>query len=273
MKSFFTYLSVFSVDVALGAVCSAVFAGQIVHGISINWIHLGALFFAVIGIYTFDHVFDLSRIHQHALSPRRQIHAQQKTKMLVVMILSLIIAACLSLFLPRNVQIVGLIIAGFMGVYFYSVSRFDTQKVKDIGVSLGYASGIWLPIWASSAEFPPVRDWLMFSLFVINTLLIMMLYAKIDAHADRQESLESFVESHKWFFWLASKLPIIFILMMFWAFIVFDENEKLWIWLPIVQFVAIRLMTRFKMNTLSPVSVRYFGEYSYLIYGCIWFLT
>src|SRR5690606_1551072 len=102
-------------------------------------------------------------------------------------------------------------------------------------------------------------DWLIFALFVINTLLIMMLYAKIDAHADKQESLESFVESHNWFFWLASKLPLVFMMLMFWAFFVFEGKEEiLWIWLPIAQFVGIRLITRFKMNQFTPASVRYF---------------
>lgn len=267
MKTVFRFFSLISLDVALGAIASAVYVSLLVSGEFPTAIHLLTLFFAVIGIYTFDHLFDLSRVNPSDLSERRQFHFKYKKLLIGVSIFSLATAGFLSLTLPILIQITGFIIAAFILVYFLLLYKVDTQHVKDIGVSLGYMAGIWLPFLALHATWSEPEIWLQLFLFVMNTLQIMMIYAKVDAFDDKKEQLESLVQSKKWFFWLASKISPVFIVLLFWAILERHEKSVLFAIIPVVQYVLIRwVFSRYK-NQLTPESVRWLGEYSYLIYA------
>jgi 4-hydroxybenzoate polyprenyltransferase len=259
-------LSLFSLDVALGAVSSAVFASLLISGEIPSMNHLLTLFFAVIGIYTFDHLFDLGRIEFPDLSERRQFHLKYKNLLIGVSLFSLATAGFLSLTLPIAIQISGFIIAAFMLAYFLVVQKMDTQHIKDIGVSLGYMSGIWFPFLAFYGTWTDSEVWLQLLLFVMNTLQIMMIYAKVDATSDYKEQLESLVQSRKWFYWLASKIGPAFILVFLWAMLERHEQSVLLAIIPGAQYVLIRWVFSRYNNKLTPETVRYWGEYSYLIY-------
>ncbi len=258
-----------SADVALAALASLIFASYAVHGSLPSLNHAITLFFAVIGIYTFDHLFDIWRVEESRLSSRRQFHAHHKSLLRWVSGASFLIALVASSTLPFRVQVAGVMIGLGMLVYFAILYWFRWHQVKDIGVSLGFVAGIWLPILAEYQAWNRLWLWLQITVFLLNTLQIMMIYAKVDAAIDAKENLESFVQSKRLFYYIGSKISPLFIILVYGLILTGEEVSMLFFVLPGLHFLLVRLVTRRKIQVFNPQTVRLLGEYSYLMYAVL----
>lgn len=229
--------------------------------------HAAVLFFAVIGIYTFDHLLDLSRINPENLSERRLEHADRRTYLIATCVLSLILAAIGAFYLDLVVVETGMGIAFGMTIYYALILRSDQSYFKDIGVTLGYCAGISLPIISYTNGEISVGMGLVQLSFFVATFYIMILYSILDAEMDKKEHIEGL--STKFTFSKSRFEPVLFVgiqaLLLGFAFL-----KKI----PFVFILISALQTIFLFSisyfpNLNPVLVRYMCEWSYVFYGLI----
>lgn len=256
-------LSALSFDVALGATGSTYYAFSVCYHHEINRAHLLTLFFSIIFFYSVDHLYDLHRTKNTERSERRNFHASLRTVFIILAILSFLVIIPLVFFLNQHVIYTGFLLAGGVGIYFLIINSFNTNRYKDFLVAVGYSLGIWIPVF--SYQFPQLDySFLLPSfLFFLNTLITMILYAYFDIKSDKSEGIESFFSS---FSTIDSKkiLQVSALLNLGIIFLIFYSTTLPFI-LPLLLHAAILTFFTF-FKKLNPTSVRWIGEYSYLIY-------
>lgn len=265
IKKFIQFLQNYSIDVAIGAVCASLFFQFALDVNQIKWEQTATLLFAVIGIYTFDHLYDLNRIDNQFISSRRKQHLVNKLSISFTSIISVLIAIYLSFFIPSNVFWTGVGIAGFMVLYFISIFLFELDLLKDFGVTLGYVLGIWLPIQTLSDSTITIADGLLIFLFFLNTFLIMLMYSIADHESDKKEQLKSdkkLSSSKKAIHRFIKIIHFINILLILISLLAFQNILVLFI---LSQWII--LVLSFRKTEKRPRMVRFIGEWSYLIYA------
>lgn len=262
---FFSFLRLFSVDVAFGAVAAAFYAHWILFETYLSGIHALTLFFSVTALYSFDHLADVARIGFARLSPRRKEHAENSFLLLSWMCFSFSITVCGAFFLPISVQVTGLFLGLFMLLYFIGVFRFQMSLLKDVGVTIGYSLGIWVPVVFQQPDMFRMEFVLLFILFVVNTLFIMVLYALADKKADEQEHIKGFFSTiqvqkeQAVLGWIGFAILLIEGVLCVLGLIPFPSL------LPILLQLSGSLLF-FRYGSVDPNRIRLWGEWSYGFY-------
>lgn len=260
----------FSLDVAFGALMSAAFFHQLYMHVHLPYIHGAVLFFAVVGIYTFDHLLDLSRIDDENLSERRLEHKSRSVYLKITCVLSLILAGIGAFYLDLIVVETGMGIAFGLTIYYALILRSDQSYFKDIGVTIGYCAGISLPIISYTSGEITVGMALVQLSFFVATFFIMIFYSVIDAEIDKKEHIEGL--STKLTFSKSRHLPFFFIgfqvIILSLAYL--KDIPLVFILISASQTVV--LFSISKIPNLNSTLVRYLCEWSYLLYGLIIFL-
>jgi len=259
----FRLLSALSIDVAIGATSSAYFAFTVCYYHEINHAHFLTLFFSILFFYSADHLYDLNRTKNTTRSDRRQYHASLQSVFIILVILSLTLIIPLVFFLNLHVIYSGILLAAGVGFYFLLTNYFNTNRYKDSLVALGYTLGIWIPVFSYQIHIIDFSFLVPTFLFFSNTFVTMLLYAFYDIQSDSAEGIESFF----------SKLPIPKAKkIVHWAALLNISTSILLFYFTSLSFLlplsihALVLVLFTFFGRLNPTTVRWMGEYNYLIY-------
>ncbi|MBC7892935.1 MAG: hypothetical protein H7Y12_12030 [Sphingobacteriaceae bacterium] len=171
-----------NLDVVLGAVLSAWAAWKLPDGHApVPALALLVLALVVWGIYTVDRLLDIRKPDQPE-TLRHAFHARHQQVLWRVLAGAGLTAFALSYALPSAVVWFGLKLAGALGIYLFVVSRLPVGSVweflKEPATALGYAAGIWGPVFA----LHPADTWvswtlaLMFGGVVIQNLILFSMF-------------------------------------------------------------------------------------------------
>jgi 4-hydroxybenzoate polyprenyltransferase len=183
-------MNILSIDVAVGAVVSALFFAGIlnVEILSYGLISLGLTVWI---IYTADHLRDAASIKKNASSDRHAFHQQHFKKLLFILVVTILVDIVVVLFVRPAVLEGGLILSGMVIVYLAFHSR--VFFLKEVFVATLYTLGILLPsLSVTETELDYFHFGLMFQFFLI-ALTNLLLFSLFDAEQDRIDNLSSFV--------------------------------------------------------------------------------
>lgn len=183
-------LNLLSIDVALGAVCSALFFSHILH-VHILPYGLIALGLSVWIIYTADHLLDALKIKLPAATARHRFHQQNFKILLVTLLVAIVINAIIILFIRHRVLVAGLYVAATVSIYFL-INRY-LKFMKEIFIATVYTIGVLLP--SVSITQQPEREWpwLVIVIFFITALINLILFSWFDHAKDLRDGNTSFV--------------------------------------------------------------------------------
>lgn len=186
----YRYLNILSVDVALGAVCSAVFFSRIFH-VQIRTAGLFALALTVWIIYTVDHLLDARKIQHQASTERHHFH-QQHSKLLWVFVLVAIGIVMILIFFIRKPILVWGITGGALMIVYLAAQQY-LKFMKEVFIAILYTCGVLLPSMAVTQL--PINEWpwLLIVLFSTTALINLLLFSWFDWEQDISHQTVSFV--------------------------------------------------------------------------------
>lgn len=186
----YRYLNILSVDVALGAVCSAAFFSRIFH-VQIRTAGLFALALTVWIIYTVDHLLDARKIQYQASTERHHFH-QQHSKLLWALVLVAIGIVMILIFFIRKPILVWGVAGGALMIVYLAAQQY-LKFMKEIFIAVLYTCGVLLPSMAVTQL--PVNEWpwLLIVLFSTTALINLFLFSWFDWEDDARHQAVSFV--------------------------------------------------------------------------------
>lgn len=186
----YRYLNILSVDVALGAVCSAVFFSEIFH-VQIRTAGLFALAVTVWIIYTVDHLLDARKIQYRASTERHQFHQRHSKLLWVLVWIAIAFVTILMFFIRKPILVWG--IAGGTLMIVYLAAQQYLKFMKEILIAVLYTCGVLLPSMAVTQL--PINEWpwLLMILFSITALVNLLLFSWFDWEQDIKHQTVSFV--------------------------------------------------------------------------------
>ena len=183
-------LNLLSLDVAGGAIASALYFAQLLH-VHIKPLGLACLGLTVWIIYTADHLFDVWSIKMPASTARHKFH--QRHFRLLLAILTIAAAADLAgAFLLRTpVFYWGIGLTGIVGLYFLIQANLKFLK-EFIGAVL-YSAGILLPSLPVTEIKIPASVFLLIIIFALTALINLILFSWFDAPHDLLDKRSSLI--------------------------------------------------------------------------------
>jgi 4-hydroxybenzoate polyprenyltransferase len=179
-----------SIDVALGAICSALFFAHIlqVHILSYGLVALGL---SVWIIYTADHLLDALKIKLPAATARHRFHQHNFKALLVTLLVAVVINGIIILFIRHRVLVAGLYVAATVSIYFL-VNRY-LKFMKEIFIAIVYTIGVLLPSISITQQPVHAWPWLIIVIFFITALINLILFSWFDQAKDLRDGNTSFV--------------------------------------------------------------------------------
>ena len=183
-------INILSIDVALGAVCCALWFAKLFE-VSLRPQALLVLALTVWIIYTADHLLDAKRTEGVASTERHRFHQQHFAFLLIALGLVVSLDLILVFFIRPAVFQWGLVLSGVMVVYFI-VQRF-LKYLKEVTVAVVFSCGVLLPSVAITQKPIDISLALIVSEFMLTALLNLLLFSWFDRYSDNQDRRESFV--------------------------------------------------------------------------------
>jgi hypothetical protein len=186
----YRYLNLLSIDVALGAACSALFFGKLL-GVRILPVGLISLGLTVWIIYTVDHLQDARKVKANASTPRHRFHQQHFGVLRNTVLVAVIINAVIVFFVRKPVFYGGIVLV--LVVLVYLLAHRFIRFPKEIFIAMLYTAGVLLPSVAVTTI--GVRDWpwIIIIQFALIALLNLLMFSWFDAASDRRDGNTSFV--------------------------------------------------------------------------------
>jgi hypothetical protein len=185
-----------SIDVAIGAWLSGNMAARVLHvAMPPGWQWLLPL--ATLFVYNLDHQVDAERVGEKAVTARHRFHVYWRRPVRAGLVV--LFGLCLSgLWLPAPIVWAGVGLAAFTVLHLWLVqwagSRASALLVKELGVALVYAAGIWLPVLALRGRWPSGLEWAVMAAFFALVLMSLVLFSCYDVEADQQQGQTSLVQ-------------------------------------------------------------------------------
>lgn len=188
--SYYRYLNLLSLDVALGATISAIFLAR-VFNIDVRFHGLLCLGLTVWLIYTLDHLVDASKLKHEASTERHRFHQQNFKAILILALIIFLSIIPLLFFVYARVLSMGLVLATMVVIYFFVQRRLGFLK-ELLGAVL-YSVGVMLPVIAlSELAFNSLIA--IPSVMFFNTALInLVLFSWFDRDKDKSDDQPSLV--------------------------------------------------------------------------------
>lgn len=183
-------LNALSIDVALGAVCSAAWFAK---GLQVQlrpYAYL-ALGLTVWIIYTADHLLDASKITQDASTHRHRFHQKHFNVLLVIVLLAVIVDFIFLFFIRLKILYAGLGLFSIVILYLL-VNRW-LSFAKEIVIALVYSCGVLLPAFSLTQTELSMSDVLWLASFFLTTLINLILFSVYDVLSDKADGSNSFV--------------------------------------------------------------------------------
>jgi 4-hydroxybenzoate polyprenyltransferase len=181
-------LNLLSIDVALGAVCSAMFFASVLKVVILPYAYL-ALAFTVWIVYTMDHLLDAIKIKGPASTSRHRFHQKYFGNIVLALIMAIITDGILIMFIREPVLMGGLILAGLVTLYLilHSYLRF----CKELLIGILYTSGVLLPSVAVISIYAEGFPWILILQFFLTALTNILLFTYLDYHNDMKDGSTS----------------------------------------------------------------------------------
>lgn len=186
----YKYLNLLSVDVALGAVCCALFFARLLK-VSVLPFGLMSLGLTVWIIYTVDHLLDARQMKKKASTARHQFHQEYFSRLMVVVIIASLVNAVLIFFIRRPVFWGGVLLVICVGAYLL-IHRF-LKFPKEIFIAILYTLGVLLPSASVTALPAQQWPWVIVIQFMFTALLNLLIFSWFDAAKDTRDGTRSFV--------------------------------------------------------------------------------
>jgi UbiA prenyltransferase family len=181
-------INVLSLDVAAGAVVSALFFGWVFAVHLLPW-GLLCLGLSVWIIYTVDHLVDASRTIRPAATARHRFHQRYFSLLSAGLLVAVTGLAVSLLFVRRPVLYSGLALSIF--VLAYILTQRYLIYLKEVCGGLLYCLGVLLPAWSLSHEAFSLRDGLIIGQFALTVFSNLILFSIIDFRRDVQDHQHS----------------------------------------------------------------------------------
>ncbi|HEY9007560.1 MAG TPA: hypothetical protein VIM75_15585 [Ohtaekwangia sp.] len=199
-------LNLLSVDVAAGAVCSALFFARILN-VHILPYGLVALGLSVWIIYTADHLLDAYKIKAPAATERHRFHQKHFRLLALLLLIAVSINGIIILYIRHTVFVAGLYVGGTVSIYFL-INRY-LKFLKEFFIAIVYTIGVILPSVSVAALPAKEWPWMTIAQFCLTALINLILFSWFDHERDKQDNNISFVTI------LGEKTTRIFIWILF----------------------------------------------------------
>jgi len=181
-------INILSIDVAIGAVCSAFFFGR-VNDTKIDPVTAVVLGLSVWVIYTADHLLDAGKIKSRAAALRHQVHQQHYVPLRNAIIIVTALVVLLLFFLPGAVLLSGMALAVIVLLYLIFHPRL--KGFKEICIAVLYTVGVLIPSLKNvkSLEEIPVALLVVFALTAFINLVMFSWYSQKEDLQDGHASI------------------------------------------------------------------------------------
>jgi 4-hydroxybenzoate polyprenyltransferase len=189
LLKFYRLLSILSLDVAVGAVCSSVWFADF-FGVKPGGIAFTVLGLTVWIIYTLDHLVDARTIKSPANAKRYQFHQQHFSIIGIVWMLAIVCDGVLVFFMRKEILYDGLWLSALVIIYFL-FHRY-VGFLKEFTIAVLYTVGVLLPTLSLKGAPPIASEWAVISSFLLTALINILLFSWVDHDADVSDGQHSF---------------------------------------------------------------------------------
>jgi 4-hydroxybenzoate polyprenyltransferase len=183
-------VNLLSIDVAGGAVCSALFFAYLLN-VRILPYGVIALGLSVWIIYTVDHLLDAKKIKAPAATARHRFHQDNFKVLCAAVLLATIVNGIIILFIRHQVFVAGLFVALTVGIYFL-INRY-LKFMKEFFIAIVYTIGVLLPSVTVTQQSWSEWPWTIIAQFSLTALINLILFSWFDYERDLRDGNISFV--------------------------------------------------------------------------------
>ncbi len=184
---------ILSLDVVTGACISTLFIADYLQ-VNLYIFPVLALGICVWLIYTADHLADAYQVKHPANSNRHLYHQKHFKAIGISFLVMTIIGTVMLFYLPRQLIVRGVVLTGFVGLYFLLISILKPKRFfhKEFIVAFLYATGIFL---APISNFNRLITWDIIALFMqffLIALINLLEFSLFEKQLDEQDNYVSF---------------------------------------------------------------------------------
>lgn len=183
-------LNILSIDVALGAMCGALFFAKLLQ-VQVLVYGVVCLGLTVWIIYTVDHLLDAKRIGQRASTRRHRFHHYHFNILLRWVMFAILVNGAFTFFMRERVLIGGIFL--LIGVVLYLLVNRYLKILKELLISILYTCGVLMPSVMvtnlSVVEIP----WIVVVQFILVAFVNLLVFSWFDHENDLQDKTRSFV--------------------------------------------------------------------------------
>ncbi len=189
-----------SIDVILGILASQFIVAQ-AFNVSLKLYHIIALLCAVGFIYSVDHLFDLKKIKEIPVNPRRKFHYEHQGLLKFLALIYGVMGIFCMAYLEAEVLYSGLALFISISIYLVAVLKSKTTKQKELFVAILYALGIFLvPFslamqkgfeWKQLLSLEYLYSFSLFTQYLLLALLNLFVFSFFEINYDLEDSQNS----------------------------------------------------------------------------------
>jgi len=201
----YQYINALSLDVAAGAVISALFFASI-FDVPVSIYALAALALTVWIIYTLDHLRDAMTIPRIASTDRHRFHQKHFRFIVATLVFVMVLDFVLLWFVTEEVLLIGIVL-WFVVLVYLLVQRY-LKFMKELFVAALYTAGILVPSMALAAwELNSIHS-IIIGKYFVTAWMNLLLFSLFDHQEDQQHQQHSFVT---WFGPASTRFGILFL--------------------------------------------------------------
>lgn len=186
----YTRFNVLSLDVALGAVCSALFFSKLLQ-VQVLPYGMIALAMSVWVIYTIDHLLDAKKIKGPASTERHRFHQRNFKALTIAVAAVVMITLVVVMFIRPAVLKGGLLLISCCAMYLL-VHRFIGFP-KELLIAVLYTAGVLLPSLSVTKVTLAHLPFFIVCQFMLTALLNLIIFSWYDRVRDRADGSTSMV--------------------------------------------------------------------------------
>ncbi len=195
-----------SIDVALGAVCSALFFAHILQA-DVTYYSVACLGLSVWIIYTADHLLDAKKIKTSATTNRHRFHQQHFRLLIIIVSIAIAINIVLLFFIRKPALLTGIVLIVLVAMYL--LIQHSLKILKEMFVAIVYTTGVMLPAMSNTTMALKEWNWIVIAEFFLVAFLNLIIFSWFDYENDLKDDRVSFATI------LGKKISNVFINFLF----------------------------------------------------------
>jgi 4-hydroxybenzoate polyprenyltransferase len=185
----YRFFNLLSIDVALGAMCSALFFAKIFR-VAILPYGLLALGTTVWIVYTTDHLLDAQKVTGHASTERHKFHQRHFKVLAGHLAAAVVLDGVLVYFIRKPLFVGGALLILSVGIYL--LLQQYMKILKEFFVALMYTLGVLLPSVMVTSVPWQAWPWKLLAQFFLVALTNLLLFSWFDRDVDVRDGRSSF---------------------------------------------------------------------------------